>query len=265
MSTAGPTRQDPYRTLVQHTLPAEHFAAFQLAFLRPFAVPRMAAVLVRTGEVAQDAKLRAYRTGLQMYELIDAGLTGPRAEAVLDHINRAHAGRHIDPADFSYVLDSFVVVPIRHIDSFGRRRTTDAERAAAVAFHRSLGQRLGIDGLPATYAEIAARFDAYETSTVATSDDTLALGEHTITVLRDRLPAPLRRHAAAVFSAQLNDDRVAAALGLPAGDPRLRRVLALATRVHGVQTALRHRRRPFFTPGQPSRAFPDGYALADIL
>lgn len=259
-------RQAPaYRRLVQHTMSAEAFAAFQLAFLRPFAVPRMADVLLRVGSILKDAELRAYRTGLQMYEVICGGLESPRARRVLSHINRAHAAHTIAPKDFDYVLDAFVVVPVRHMEVFGWRSPTDAERDSAVAFYRGLGARLGIRGLPPRYVDVTARFDAYESEHLKASASTVELGRLTIDVLRARLPTRLQRHASALFSAQINDDRVTDALGLPRANRALQRALVPALKVHGAQTALRHRRGPFFSPGQPARVFPDGYQLDDIL
>lgn len=254
-----------YRKLVQVTMPAESFAAFQLAFLRPFAVPRMASLLLRAGSVSSDAEMRAYRTGLQMYEVIEGGLDSPRARKVISHINRAHAAHSISDRDFQYVLDAFIVVPLRHMEEFGWRKPLDHERQAAVEFYTALGRRMAIEAPARTFDEAADRFDAYEQMNVAVSKETLELGELTLDVLRRRLPRQVQPYAGALFSAQLSDDRVGRALGLPPSSRVLRTLMRPALRTHGVQTSLRHRRRPFFAPGQPAKPFPEGYELSDIL
>ncbi|WP_431843354.1 oxygenase MpaB family protein [Calidifontibacter indicus] len=254
-----------YRQLVQHSMSAEAFAAFQLAFLRPFAVPHMADLPLGAGQITADAELRAYRTGLQMYEIIAGGFDSQRARTVLSHINRAHAVHHIPSDDFDYVLDAFVVVPLRHMERWGWRRPTLVEQHATVEFYRALGRRLTIRDLPKTYREIERRFDAYEAANVRRSDSTAALGRLTLKVLQRRLPQVVRQHAPLLFSTQLGDDRVADALGMPPASPTLQTLLRPALRAHGAITAVRHRRRPFFTPGQPARPFPQGYELHDLL
>lgn len=256
---------DRYYNLVQHAMPAESFAAFQLAFLRPFAVPRMADLLLRAGNVTADAELRAYRTGLQMYEVIAGRLDSPRARTVLSHINRAHAAHHISEEDFNYVLDAFIVVPLRHIENYGWRRPTALERHATVEFYRALGSRMAIRDLPATYADVAERFDTYEAANVGQSVSTLQLGKLTLEVLRRRLPSPVKPYASQLFSAQLHDARVADALGLPSPSSALQGALQPVLRAQGALVAFKHRNRPFFTAGQPARPFPSGYSLPDIL
>ncbi|MBD2759919.1 DUF2236 domain-containing protein [Yimella sp. cx-573] len=254
-----------YRDLVQTVMAAESFAAFQLAFLRPFAVPHMADRLVQAGFVTSEPELRAYRTGLQMYEVIEGGFTSPRARRVLAHINRAHRGRSIPPSDFGYVLNSFIVVPIRHIETFGWRRATEGERQLCVDFYRLLGARMAITELPSSYSEAADRFDAYESRHVRPSNSTRELGRLTLGVLQGRLPRQMQHLAPRLFATQLNDDRVAEALGMPPSSVVARTLLRPALKLHGAQTAVRHRRRPFFTPGQPARLFPQGYSLDEIL
>lgn len=239
---------------------------FQLAFLRPFAVPRMAELLVRSGHITADPVLRSYRTGILIHELIVDGLDGPRSRQAVGAINRAHRIPGILQEDLTYVLEAFIVVPTRHLERTGWRPVLDEEREAAVRFYGRLGQMMAINQIPATYAEAEEHFEAYQTAHVAPSSDGVQLGQSVLAVLRDRLPKALRPSASTIFGTLLDDPPVLAALGLPPGATIARQTvrsalasLAIARRFTPAPT------EPSFTPGQPSGpSFPDGYDLDDL-
>lgn len=255
-----------YVRLVQHDLSAEAFAGFQLAFLRPFAVPRMADVLTASGSIKRDAERRAYTTGLMMYEVIDGRLDSTRARKVISQINRTHARFTISDDDFAYVLDSFIVVPTRHMDRMGWRKTTSLEREATWRFYCRLAELMNIASPPDSFEHAVERFDAYEALHVRRSSNTCELGAQTITILQNRLPPALRRLAPRLFSTQLNDPPVAEALGLPPAPAILTRAIRVASAAHGRRQAHKHATTPFFTPGQPAgHAYANGYTLEQLL
>lgn len=255
-----------YIRLVQHDMSAEAFTGFQLAFLRPFAVPQMADVLTASGSINRDAERRAYTTGLMMYEVINGQLESPRARRVISQINRAHARFTISDDDFAYVLDSFIVVPTRHMDWMGWRKTTNFEREATWRFYCRLAKLMNITSPPDSFEHAVERFDAYEAQHVRRSANTYKLGAQTIAVLQNRLPPPLRRLAPRLFSTQLNDPPVAEALGLPPAPAILTRAIRVASVAHGRRQAHKHATSPFFTPGQPAgHAYADGYTLEQLL
>lgn len=259
-------RTKAYVHLVQHDFSAEAFAGFQLAFLRPFAVPRMAEVLASSGSMSRDAERRAYTTGLMMYELIYGELESPRARRVISQINRTHAGFTISGEDFAFVLDSFIVVPTRHMDRMGWRKTTGDERDAIWSFYCRLGKLMNIASPPDSFDHAVQRFDAYEARHVRPSAATYELGRQTLSVMQNRLPTPLRRLAPRLFSTQLDDPPVAAALGLPRAPAALTATIRVATAAHGRRQAHKHATAPFFTPGQPAgRTYAQGYTLEQLL
>lgn len=255
-----------YIRLVQHDMSAEAFTGFQLAFLRPFAVPRMADVLTASGSVNRDAERRAYTTGLMIYEVIDGRLESPRARRVISQINRAHAGFTIREDDFAYVLDSFIVVPTRYMDRMGWRQTTDIEREATWRFYCRLAELMNITSPPDSFEHAVERFDAYEARHVRPSANTYELGAQTIAVLQNRLPTVLRRLGPRLFSTQLGDPPVGKALGLPSAPAILTRVVRVASAVRGRRQARKYAVTPFFTPGQPAgRSYAGGYTLEQLL
>jgi len=245
---------------------AEARMAFQLTFLRPFAVPRMADVLVNTGHITAHPERRAYDTGLLIHEIIADGLDGQRARHAISHMNRAHRSPGVLQEDLAYVLSAFVVVPIRYLTRVGWRPLLPVEIEATVRFYQRLGELMNIHWAPASYQEAADHFDDYEHRMIARSVSGVRLGSDVIAVLRQRMPAPARRLAGPLFASQLADDRVLHALGISGGSPVVRQAVAHAIQAHRVLTARRPAPTgPSFTPGQPAgRIYLHGYQLRDL-
>lgn len=261
--------QDHWQELYQRTMlwefPDEALLGFQLAFYRPFAVPRMAEILTRTGQFAQATEKRSYDTGLIMYEILHAGLDAPAARRMVALINRMHRRFAIEQEDFTYILNAFIVVPLRHIDRVGWRPLLDIEREASCRFYRRLGELMGIVTIPASYRDAERMFDEYEQRMVAPSPQGHQLGDAVLRVLRRRLPLPLRPIAGRVNAALIGDHLVSEAIGLPAAGGAATLMTTMAN-----FNALRTRRRPapqqsWFTPGQAAgQIYPHGYQLADL-
>jgi hypothetical protein len=181
-------------------------------------------------------------------------------------LNRVHSNVPGSKEDFLYVLLTLLVVPIRWTQKHAWRQPTAAELAAASRFFTELGSRMNIDGMPATYAEAEAFFDAYEAAHVAPSLEGQRLMDATVQVFQSRLPAPLRPLAKQIISTMLDDDRLTAALGLPNSTRASRAALTAALKV---RNAIRRRRplkeQPHFTPGKAgSSLYPNGYSLDQI-
>lgn len=121
--TADLARMDPardwheiYRRLTLWELPAEARFGFQLAFYRPFAVPRMAAVLHSTGHFRRDTTRRAYDTALVMHEIIWGGVDSERGQRMVKLMNALHNRPDVHAEDMTYILNALIVVPTRFMD-----------------------------------------------------------------------------------------------------------------------------------------------------
>ncbi len=253
-----------YRTTALHEFPWDMVTALNLAFYRTFAAPRMAALLVHTGEVLHQPAKRAADTGLFMYELIASGLHSDRGREVVRRLNRMHRQWPIEAEDYRYVLAAFVVVPTRWINQVGWRRLSDAETDAAVRFYAELGRLMGIRGLPASYLQVAALFDAYERQHLRYSDDSARLLAATRTVLESRLPRRLQFLAGPLLRALL-DPTLCACFGVRPAGVVLRTVLRTALAARRAHLRRRPPRLdPWFTPGRRLSAYPNGYQLSDL-
>lgn len=263
-------RDDDWQTLYQRLtleeFPYEARMGWQLAFLRPFAVPRMAKILVDAHQLVAQPRKRAYDTGLIIYEIVYGGFESPRAREMVRLINRSHHGFNIEQEDMTYVLCSFIVCPMRHIDLLGWRALTTAERESGARFFGRLGELMNIETIPRSYAEAESIFDHYEAAHVAPSPSARLLTDNLIRVLKDMQPAIARPLAVPLFTLLLNDRRVASALGLR---PPRAVTLRAARRLLRVQGTIKRRWPPsskvIFTPGKKVRGiYPSGYQLADL-
>ena len=258
--------QAMYQRLTLNEFPYEARMGWQLAFLRPFAVPRMAQTLVDARQLVDQPRKRAYDTGLIIYEIVYGGFESPRALEMVRLINRSHHGRDIDDDDMTYVLCCFIVCPIRHIELLGWRRLSEPERDSAAQFFGRLGKLMNIVNLPATYAQAEAFFDSYEATQIEPSESARTLTANLVRVLRDMQPAVARPLATPVFTLLLNDARVAHALGLRPPSKITRTALRVALRCYGVaKRQLPPSDKVVFTPGKAVREmYPEGYELGDL-
>lgn len=237
-----------------------------MAFYRTFAVPRIAALLARTGEVTREPAKRSYDTALVIYELIAAGFDDERGRDMVKLLNRVHRGWNIAAEDFVYVLCTFIVVPTRWIERRGWRPVLAAEKTATFIFYRELGRRMAIANLPADYDEACAYLDAYEQDNLGDSPAGTSLLASTLVLFKNRLPGPIQKYTPVLVSGLISEPSVARALGLPTA-PRL---LTLAIGTYYRARNIRIRRRPaatttWFRPGIPVHdVYPDGYTLDQL-
>jgi len=262
--------QEDYQTIYQLTafydFPRDMRDGLTLAFYRVFAIPRIAELLVKTGEMTGRPAKRSYDTGLVIYELIAAGFDAPRGQEMIKLLGRVHQGLGIAQEDFRYVLCTFMVTPFRWIDIRGWRPLLPAEREASTNFYRELGRRMHIEALPETFADAVAILDDYEQRFAADNEAGRALMASTLLVFRNRLPTLIRPLAAPLLSSYFADAKLTDALGLPMAPWILSAAIRL---VYAVRNAVR-RRRPaaktsWFVPGTPTHdVYPNGYTLDQL-
>ena len=271
--TGDLARMDPesdwheiYKRLTLWELPAEARFGFQLAFYRPFAVPRMAAVLQRTGHFHRNTIRRAYDTGLVMHEIIWGGVDSERGQRMLRLMDALHNRPDIHAEDMTYILTALIVVPTQFMDRYGWRTVTEGERLATWRFYDVLGDRMHITDRPLSYQDAETRLVRYEAAHVHSSPEGTALTGAVLASLRDRLPAPARPFAAQITSSLVGDATVSHALGLPSPNAALGSALKLgaAARRQYERRRLPHE-QPSFWPGRPAGSlYPQGYTLDQL-
>lgn len=256
--------EEIHRIVALHEFPWDYVTALNLAFYRVFAVPRMARLLVRTGEMEGRPAKRAQDTGLILYELIAAGLHSERGLTLVRSMNRMHRSWPIEEEDFRYVLAAFMVVPIRWIEDWGWRRLDTVEVEALARYYLELGRLMGIRDMPEDYAGIEGLFDAYERQHLAYSPEGACLLAATRDVIAERLPVGTRFLAGPLLRAVLGT-RLSPFLGADPPGWSLRAAFRAAVGVRGaIMRRMPPRRTPWFTAGQATSVYPGGYAVDDL-
>ncbi|GGM23715.1 oxygenase MpaB family protein [Micromonospora yangpuensis] len=254
-----------YQTMLRREFCWDLKLGLNLAFNRSFSIPRIAAVHTGTGELTERTQQRIDDTGLLMYEMVLNGFDQPRGREALRRINQIHRRYDIDADDYRYVLACLVVVPIRWLERYGWRRPCCHERQATHAFYRELGRRMGVTDVPASYAEFAAWFDAYDAAHLHPNDDAATIERATRMLMLTRLPRLLTPLGNSLVSAMYDAPLRRATLLAPPGWPIRAGVhLTLRGRARLQRWFGRPRRTPLFADGIRTRTYPDGYDISRL-
>ena len=178
-----------YRQMALYDMAFEVQFGLEMAFLRTFAIPVIAEVLVGTGEIEARPLKRSLDTALMMYEIIDAGPDVPRARAVIRRLNQMHRALPIGEDEYSYVLTTFIVPALRWMDTYGWRPSTQIEKEAVTTFYRRVGELMGLAWVPASYGQAARFLDNYEADHLRPSPEAQRLMAVTGDVLATRMPS----------------------------------------------------------------------------
>ena len=153
-----------YRNMVLFDFKSEIHSGFFVAYYRNFAIPSTARTLAATGEMKSRPMKRSYDTGIVLHEIIANGFEHERSQAMINLLRRVHKGVPGTPDDFVYVLMTLLVLPLRWTERHGWRRLTELEKRAATDFYAELGRQMGLEGIPATFAEADSISFAVSTS-----------------------------------------------------------------------------------------------------
>ncbi|MGX7826131.1 oxygenase MpaB family protein [Actinokineospora sp. 24-640] len=250
-----------YQLTSLHEFPFDVMLALQMSFYRTYAIPSISATLARSGEIAARPIKRGEDTGLMVFEVVAHGFEHERSQLVLRAMNAMHKRWDISREEFLYVLGVFLVPPMRWLETYGYRRPCCHEYRAAHRFYSELGTRMGITGIPATYAEFRAWFDDYEREHLKPTPDgrDLLAASHRLFV--NRFPAWLGFLGVTLGNALL-DDVVRDALGVSGPPAPVRGAIRGAFRLRGRLLRFAGARpESAFTPGGVTPGYPQGYTM----
>jgi hypothetical protein len=250
--------------LIGYDFPWEINRALELALLRTFCVPRISAILQRTGEFTHHPQKRYDDTGLILGNIIKWGYDSPQGQAAIAQMNKIHRRYAIDNADFLYVLSVMIYEPVRWNQQYGWRRFTETERQALFYFWQTVGERMHIQAIPETYEAFEAFKHTYEAENFHYSPSNAAIGEAVIALMQAWLP----RVAQPIIRPLVNvmvDDPMRRALGWDAPSPAfswtVRQFLKGRRRLLQCLPAIQRAR---FAIDRPSQSYPDGYQIEHL-
>ncbi|MDN4478058.1 oxygenase MpaB family protein [Demequina sp. SYSU T00039] len=254
-----------YRNVVMHEFPWDMNQSLSFALFRTYAVPGIGGLLDRTGEFTARPQKRYDDTALLLEVPTRAGFAAPEARSAIRRINQMHRAYDIPDHEFRYVLSTFVVVPKRWLDAYGKRALTDAELDASVRYYRELGRHMNITDLPETYEGFAELMDGYEAEHFAFDEGARRVADATLALLLTFRPYVPKRAMEAVSRA-LMDDALLDALGY-AHPPRVVVIGSrVAVRLRGVIAGLLPARaKPTRVEDLPwIRSYPDGFRVEEL-
>jgi hypothetical protein len=254
-----------YRNLVMHEFPWDMNQALSFALFRTYAVPGIGGLLGRTGEFTERVQKRYDDTALLLERPTRLGFEHPETRAALRRINAMHRMYDIPDHEFRYVLSTFVVVPRRWIDVYGKRRLTPTEVDASVHYYRELARHLGIGHVPETYDGFAALMDGYEAEHFGYDEDARRVADATLGLMltfHPRVAAP----AVEVFARAMMDPPLRAAFRYDDPPALVERLVRGGLKARGVALrAFPARRRPKSVEDLAwVRSYPDGHRVEEL-
>jgi hypothetical protein len=256
-----------YCTSVTIEFPWDYNQSLSFALFRTYAVPSIGRLLAETGEFAERVQKRYDDTSLILDAIVEHGFTSTQGRGAIRRMNQMHGAYPISNEDFLYVLSTFVVVPIRWIESFGWRRLSEHEKVAAANYYRKLGRHMGMKDIPGTYQEFARYLDDYEAEHFAYDAGARGVADSTLGLFAT-FPPNHRAPAAVVkrFSLGLMDDPLRAAFHYPRLSPIEQAASRAAVWLRGrIVRFLPPRKEPKFARQLPNvRSYPDGYEISSL-
>ncbi|MEU5894902.1 MULTISPECIES: oxygenase MpaB family protein [Streptomyces] len=254
-----------YRLTTTFEFPWDYTRALELALYRTYAVPSIGRLLAQTAELTDRTQKRYDDTALLLDAIVEHGFAGEEGRTAIRRINQMHRSYDISNDDMRYVLCTFVVVPKRWIDTYGWRRLSRHETAAAAMYYRTLGQHMGIKEIPGSYEEFENVLDAYEEANFGWDEGARSVSDATLDLMASWYPsplAPLLRKA----TVALLDEPLLRAFRYEEPDALTRSLVRGAVRLRGRAVRLMPpRRAPHYArQNREIKGYPDGYVVAEL-
>ncbi|GAA2794623.1 oxygenase MpaB family protein [Saccharopolyspora taberi] len=252
-----------YRLIAEYEFPWDITKSLELALFRTYAVPSIGRLLDRTAEFTKKPQKRYDDTALILYEILHEGPESEQGLAAVDRLNRIHGRFRISNGDYLYTLSTFVVMPVRWLESYGWRRLHPREITAITNTMRHMGEGMGIDGIPGTYEEFARLFDDYERANFGYDPAGRRVAQATLDLFGSWYPRVLSG-AVSEAGKLLMEPHLLAAFRFEEPSPRGRRIAELALKARALAVRLGPV-RPDSRPSVPKPlTYPGGYTLADL-
>lgn len=255
-----------HRISSDREFPWDYGRGLEVAIWRTCCVPSISSVLDGSGEFARHAQKRYDDTRILLGEMVRGGYDSERGRQALRQINQAHRRFTIDNDDMRYVLSTFIYEPIRWIDRWAWRRTTETERLAAFYFFVEVGRRMNIHDLPSDYDEFERFNRDFERASFRRVPSNHRVGTQIMDLYSSWYPRPVGAVVRATLPCRL-DDTARHALGMSTPPPWARALHVLGLRGHAraerlaptVMARLMTRPTARTYPG-----YPHGYRISDI-
>ncbi|MEW1583170.1 oxygenase MpaB family protein [Streptomyces microflavus] len=258
--------EEIHRTSSDSEFPWDYGRGLEVAIWRTCCVPAISGVLDGTGEFALRAQKRYDDTRIILGELVRSGYESDRGRQAIRQINNAHRRFDIDNEDMLYVLSTFILEPVRWIDRWAWRPTSETERLAAFYFFAGVGRRMNIREIPTDYATFEAFNREYEQARFRRAASNHRVGTSIIRLYGSWYRRPVRDLVTATLPCRLDRSALDALdIRTPPVWARALHHAALRGHARAERVAPRLMARVMTRPtSRTYPGYPVGYDLADI-
>lgn len=166
--------------------------SLSFALFQTYSVPTISKLLIKTGRLNQSSCVgrRAEDTVCLLAELQTFGLFSQRGSTAISRINFLHSiySTSISQDDMLFTLSLFIFEPLRLIDEFEWRTSTELEKHSRFVLWSHIGQKMGIKHIPKTPEELVDWLKVYKSKSVVFDQSNVSLGEATINLFTKPYP-----------------------------------------------------------------------------
>ena len=244
--------------LTAYEFPFDMTRALEIALFHTYGSRSVSRLLDRTGQFARQGQKRYDDTNLLIAQFMEAGWDAELGARALARMNHIHSHFKIPNEDFLFVLWTFIDFPIQWITDFGWRRLTEHECLAWFNYWTGIGQRMGLQNLPASKTDYDALVLGYEAREFVPDAASTRVADATVAIMQGWLPRPLRWAVKPAAACLVRPQFLhATGYALPNAGFRalVRGVLKLRARVKSLVSIERY---PTLLGSKPYRSYPDG-------
>lgn len=213
--------------------PTLSIKALEFGLFKTYAIPSISKLLVATGELTDRCARRYDDTDLIMRTMTENSSDSVPAQLAIRRLNALHSKYpQITNEDYVYVLCIFAVEPLRWIDKYGYRRTSEKEKAAAASRWTDIGIKMGIKGIPATWEAMDQLVTEYELQNMKFVPHNKKLADALLRLFQSTVPSILHPALNQIVYA-LCDERLRVAMDFPEPNPHLTHFIELVLHLSG--------------------------------
>lgn len=191
--------------LTCYEFPFDIARCLELALFHTYGSVSVSRVLDATGEFRKLGQKRYDDTRLLISHFLEQGYDSEYGRGAIERMNAIHGRFRIPNDDFLFVLSTFIAYPVNWVAQYGYRPFTPHERQAWFVFFRNVGQRMGIDAIPASWSEFQHWVDAYEEQHLVYAASNRNVANATVAIFTGWFPWPLTGLVEPVVRALIND------------------------------------------------------------
>lgn len=196
------TAHEILKAVMLKEFPFMYAFSTQWALIKSYGIASGTKLLVQTRRLTNEKTVgkRSEDTGVILGELLLQGLDSERGLLALSKMNWLHAqyGTRISNDDLVHTLALFILEPIRWIAMYEWRPMTELEEVATFTYWKEIGNRMGMQGIPATLDDLRQWTIEYEKTAMVYADSNGKCYDATLGLFLRNVPPRFKEFATQV-------------------------------------------------------------------